>query len=89
MANIASAKTRASRKKRTLRNSRIKSQIRFSTKKFLEAIDSADSDKIEASLKETVRVIDKAASKGVMHKNTAARKKSKLYKKLSELNNEI
>lgn len=76
-------------KKRTLRNSRIKSQIRFSTKKFLEAIDSADSENIQVSLKKAVQVIDKAASKGVIHKNTAARKKSKLYKKLSELNTAI
>jgi len=64
----------------------VKSQIRYSVKKFLEAINSADSDNIQASFKEAIKIIDKAASKGVIHKNAAARKKSSLYKRLSELN---
>ncbi|HHV18027.1 MAG TPA: 30S ribosomal protein S20 [Thermoanaerobacterales bacterium] len=87
MANIASAKKRVRQaRKRTLQNNKVKSQIRYSVKKFLEAINSADSDNIQASFKEAIKIIDKAASKGVIHKNAAARKKSSLYKRLSELN---
>ena len=87
MANIASAKKRVrQQKKRALRNNKVKSQIRYSVKKFLEAVNAADSDNIEASLKNAIKVIDKAASKGVIHKNTAARKKSSLYKRLSQVN---
>lgn len=52
----------------------------------MEAINAADSDGIQARLKETTKIIDKAASKGVIHKNAAARKKSSLYKRLSEVN---
>ena len=87
MANIASAKKGVRQaRKRTLQNNKVKSQIRYSVKKFLEAINSADSDNIQASFKEAIKIIDKAASKGVIHKNAAARKKSSLYKRLSELN---
>ncbi len=87
MANIASAKKRVRQaNKRTLQNNKVKSQIRYSIKKFLEAIDTADSDSIQASFKEAVKIIDKAVSKGVIHKNAAARKKSSLYKKLLEVN---
>ncbi len=60
--------------------------MRYSIKKFLEAVDTADSDNIQTSFKEAVKIIDKAASKGVIHKNAAARKKSNLYKKLLEVN---
>lgn len=87
MANIASAKKRVRQaNKRTLQNNKVKSQIRYSIKKFLEAVDTADFDNIQTSFKEAVKIIDKAASKGVIHKNAAARKKSNLYKKLLEVN---
>lgn len=90
MANIASAKKRVRQaRKRTLENNKIKSQMRYSIKKFLEAASAADSDNIQASFKEAIKVIDKAASKGVIHKNAAARKKSSLYKKFSESNTAI
>ena len=87
MANIASAKKRVRQaKKRTLHNNKVKSQVRFTVKKFIEAVNAVDTDSIEPRLKEAIKVIDKAASKGVIHKNAAARKKASLYKKLSESN---
>ena len=88
MANTASAKKRVRQtKKRTLRNNKVKSQIRYSVKKFLEAVNAAnDPEKIQAAFRYAIKMIDKAASKGVIHKNTAARKKSSLYKKLSQAN---
>lgn len=88
MANTASAKKRVRQtKKRTLRNRMVKSQIRYSIKKFLEAVNAAnDPEQIQNAFKYAIKMIDKAASKGVIHKNTAARKKSSLYKKLSQAN---
>jgi len=87
LANIASAKKRVRQAtKRTLQNNKYRHEIRYHVKKFTEALASADSDNIQASLLKAVKVIDKAASKGVIHKNAAARKKSSLYKRLSESN---
>lgn len=87
MANTASARKRVrQQKKRTLRNNKVKSQIRYSVKRFLEALNAADQDNIQATLRYAIKMIDKAASKGVIHKNTAARKKASLYKRLAEAN---
>jgi len=52
----------------------------------MEAVNSADTDNIKPRLIEAIKVIDKAASKGVIHKNAAARKKASLYKRLTESN---
>jgi small subunit ribosomal protein S20 len=60
--------------------------MRFSIKKFAEALKSADSESIKTSLVNAIKAIDKAASKGVIHKNAAARKKSSLYKRMSQSN---
>jgi small subunit ribosomal protein S20 len=87
LANIASAKKRVRQaRKRTLHNNKVKSQIRYTIKKFMEAVNSADTDNIKPRLIEAIKVIDKAASKGVIHKNAAARKKASLYKRLNESN---
>jgi len=88
--NIASAKKKVRQARtRTLRNNLVKSQVRFSIKKFTEALKTADSDNIKASLANAIKVIDKAASKGIIHKNTAARKKSGLYKRLAQSNTAV
>jgi len=87
LANTASARKRVrQQKKRALRNNKVKSQIRYSIKKFMEAVNAADSENIQTCLRNAIKIIDKAASKGVIHKNTAARKKSSLYKRLAQLN---
>ena len=87
MPNIASAKKRVRQTiKRTRRNQLVKAQIRYSVKKFGEALKSADQENIKTALTNAIKVIDKAASKGVIHKNTAARKKSALYRRMAELN---
>lgn len=52
----------------------------------MEAVNAADSENIQTCLRNAIKIIDKAASKGVIHKNTAARKKSSLYKRLAQLN---
>jgi small subunit ribosomal protein S20 len=85
--NTTSAKKKVRQiKTRTSCNNMIKSRMRYSIKKFIEALKTSDPENIKTSLVNAIKIIDKAASKGIIHKNTAARKKSSLYKKLSETN---
>ena len=72
--NIKSAKT--------LQNKMINAQLKPAIKKANGAIESNAADKAEA-VKVAVKRIDQAAAKGILHKNTAARKKSALDKKLN------
>lgn len=84
MPNIASAKKRVRQtQRRTRRNNAIKFQIRYNVKQFNEAVSTKDIGSAKTLLNNAVRVIDKAVSKGIIHKNTAARKKSQLYRKLA------
>ena len=84
MPNIKSAKKRVKvSEKKNLRNRMIKSAVRTSVKK-LEAAIAADPQTANAQLVVTTSVIDKAASKGVMHKNAANRKKARLAKQLAK-----
>jgi small subunit ribosomal protein S20 len=85
--NTTSAKKKVRQiKTRTARNNAIKSRMRYSIKIFNEALKTPDSENVQTTLVNAIKIIDKAASKGIIHKNTAARKKSSLYKKLSEYN---
>lgn len=59
--------------------------MRYYIKRFTQSLQESDAD-VKASLVDAIKVIDKAASKGVIHKNAAARKKSSLYKRLAEAN---
>tara|TARA_Y100000768_G_scaffold330247_1_gene268851 strand:+ start:9360 stop:9620 length:261 start_codon:yes stop_codon:yes gene_type:complete len=69
--------------KRRLRNKGIRSEINSRVKTTLK---NAESDNATSEdLQEAVKKIDKAVAKGIMHKNTAARKKSRLSKKLNSL----
>ena len=84
MPNIKSAKKRVKvSEKKNLRNRMIKSAVRTSVKK-LEAAIAADPQTANAQLVATTSAIDKAASKGVMHKNAANRKKARLAKQLAK-----
>lgn len=84
MPNIKSAKKRVKvSEKKNLRNRMIKSAVRTSVKK-LEAAIAADPQTANAQLVVTTSTIDKAASKGVMHKNAANRKKARLAKQLAK-----
>lgn len=64
---------------KSLKNTIKKSALKTSIKKCSEAIENNDANKAEI-MKNTVQAIDKAAAKGLLHKNTAARKKSRLAK---------
>ncbi len=78
MANIKSAKKRIiTNAKRTVRNKSINSDLKTAIKKAEVSVSENSSNKCEV-VKSAVRKIDMAVSKGVLHKNTAARKKSRL-----------
>ena len=66
--------------KRTDRNRTLKSKMRTVMKKARTSVESGDDD-AKAKIKESVRVLDKMVSKGIIHPNTAARKKSRLMKR--------
>ncbi|MFO7942174.1 MAG: 30S ribosomal protein S20 [Bacillota bacterium] len=84
MANIKSAIKRIkTSEKRRLRNRRVKSQMRTFTRRFESTLSSGEGDPEEA-LRQAIRVIDRAAGKGVIHKNNAARKKARLQKIYNE-----
>lgn len=84
MPNIKSAIKRVSViEKKTLRNNMIKSGYRTAVRKFEEAINSGDVKNAETLFIDATKKIDMACSKGVIVKNTAARKKSRLAKKLN------
>ena len=84
MPNIKSAKKRVKViEKKTLRNNMIKSAYKTAVKKFEEAVKAGKIDEAKVLLSEATKKIDQACSKGVIVKNTAARKKSNLSKKLN------
>lgn len=84
MPNIKSAKKRVIlTEKANLRNRSIRSALRTSIKKADAAIDAKSSD-MDANVTAAIKSIDKAAAKGILHKNTAARKKSALTVKLNK-----
>lgn len=87
MPNIKSAKKRVLvNEKKTQQNKAIKSALKTQIKKFLTAVSEGNKEAATALYPETVSAIDSAASKGIIHKNNAANKKSKLAKKLEKLN---
>ena len=84
MPNIKSAIKRLSvTQKKTLRNNMIKSGYKSAVKKFEQAIEAGNIDEAKVLFSEATKKIDQACSKGVIVKNTAARKKSSLSKKLN------
>ena len=83
MPNIKSAKKRVKViATKTLRNKALNSALKTSIKKANVNIAN-DSENKNESVKLDIKKIDQAVSKGILHKNTAARKKSKLVKKLN------
>lgn len=79
MANIKSAKKRILvTRTKAERNKSIKSGVKTAIKKVYAAIEANDKAAAQAALLEATSVIDKACKKGVLHKNTAARKVSRL-----------
>lgn len=86
MANIKSAKKRIIiSKKREMRNKSVKSRVKTMVKKVEAAIEAGNKAEAEAALKVAISEISKAANKGIYHKNTAARKISRLTVAVNKL----
>ena len=66
------------------RNAHVKSTMKTNIKKVLVALQGKDKNELQQAFKEAVVCIDKAASKGVIHKNNAARRVSRLAKKVDQ-----
>ena len=84
MAHSLSAKKRVRQSiKRRARNRARKDQVKTQVKSFLSALASGDLDKARGELNKTAQRLDRIATKGTIHKNTAARKRSRLAKRLN------
>lgn len=81
MANIKSQKKRnIQNEKRHLRNVADKSEMKTATKRLQVAVADGDAEAAVTLQRQAARMLDKAASKGTLHKRTAARRKSRLAK---------
>lgn len=86
MANIKSQKKRIRTNERArLRNQAVKSALRTDIRAFREAAEAGDKEKATEALRVASRSLDKAVSKGVIHKNQAANKKSAMAQQTNAL----
>jgi len=86
MANIKSAKKRCKViKTKTEQNKRIKSEVKTAIKKVVVASSAGDKEMAVSLLNAANKSIDMAAQKGIFHKNTSARKKSRLAKLINKM----
>ena len=86
MANIKSQmKRNRTNEKRRLRNKSVKSSLHTAVRGFRAAVDAGDKEKAGELLLSTSRQLDKAASKGVIHQNQAANRKSALARAFNKL----
>ena len=87
MANIKSQiKRNKQNEKARQRNKAVKSSLKTAVRGFREAADAGDTEKAAEALRAAYVKLDKAASKGVIHKNQAANRKSALAKRAATLN---
>jgi len=86
MANIKSQmKRNRQNEKRNLRNKGFRSELKTRVKNTLAAAEAGDADQAQELSRDAQRRIDMAVTKGVLHKNTAARRKAKLVRDVNEL----
>jgi len=87
---VAKSKTPAKRARRAeanrVRNKAQKSRLKTAIRKYDATIKEVNVDAAGDNLQQAISLIDKSVSKGIMHKNTAARRKSKLAKKFNQIN---
>jgi small subunit ribosomal protein S20 len=84
--NKSAEKRNRQGEKRRLQNKSVKTAIRSSAKKVVVAAQGKDKALAEAALKDMVKRIDTAARKGIVKKNAAARKKSRMQRLINALN---
>ncbi|WP_018503346.1 30S ribosomal protein S20 [Parafrankia discariae] len=86
MANIKSQiKRNLTNEKRRLRNKAVKSELKTHVRRFRDAVEAGDAERAESALRIASKKLDKAASKGVIHPNQAANRKSALAKANAEI----
>ena len=86
MANTKSAEKRIRQSiRKNTRNRMVKSGVKTAVKGILSAVEANDLENAKTLLKNTVPIIDKAAAKGVLHKNTASRKISRITRRINAL----
>lgn len=86
MPNIKSAKKRVLvTKTKTLQNQMLKTALKTSIKKFEAAVTAGDKELAKTTYTEAICKVDKAVSDGILHKNTAARRKSRFTKMLNNM----
>ncbi|MGM9974641.1 MAG: 30S ribosomal protein S20 [Clostridiaceae bacterium] len=86
MANIKSAQKRIKvTEAKTLKNRMIKSALKTAIKKFETSVNANNAEEAKNTFAGAVKALDMAVSKGVIHKNMAARKKSRLAAKLNAM----
>ena len=86
MANIKSQIKRIkTNEKARLRNKSVKSSLKTAVRKYRAAAEAGDVDTAATLMRDASRALDKAASKGVIHANQAANRKSAMAKKVAEL----
>ncbi len=78
-------KTVRKNEEQRMANKAVKSSMRSQVKKVKEAIDAGDKDKAQAEMKLAARKMDKAAKTNIIHKNQAARRKSRLQKAVDKI----
>jgi small subunit ribosomal protein S20 len=83
--SLSSKKRIRQNEKRRSRNRVRRSRIKTLRRKFREAVTAGEPEQADAELRKTCKLVDQVAAKGVMHKNTAARIKSRLQKRLNKL----
>jgi small subunit ribosomal protein S20 len=85
LANTKSAKKRIRQNsRRRVRNAQIRTRTRSSVRSARQAVDGSDRNAGESAVKSAIQELDRAASKGVIHRNNAARRKSRLQKHLAK-----
>jgi small subunit ribosomal protein S20 len=86
VANLKSQITRNKQnEKARQRNKAVKSSLKTSVRQFREAADAGDADKVTETMRAALTKLDKAASKGVIHKNQAANRKSAIARRAALL----
>ncbi|MDD2394199.1 MULTISPECIES: 30S ribosomal protein S20 [Sphaerochaeta] len=88
MINRSAEKRERQNSVRRMRNRAAKSTMRTAIKKFEAAVVSNDKDTAASALALSLQLLDSTASKGIIHQNTASRKKSRLQARFNKLNNQ-
>lgn len=86
MAHSLSSKKRARQnEKHRIRNRVRRSRVKTQRRRLHDALTAGDPEKAEAELKKTFKIVDQIAAKGTIHKNAAARIKSRLQKRMNKV----